>query len=86
MSVTETVASPTLAEFWDQLNSHDWYHAWSDDHRVWQRGNSNYKRLQSIAAFSGEEYTELLSAFSAHYFSGDPWNTEKQPKPERPSD
>ncbi len=71
-----------LTEFWDNLNSHDWYYAFSDDGRVWRAGDAAEKRLEEIAKES-PKHRELLEAFSNHHFSGEPWNTPKAPKPER---
>ena len=34
----------------EQLRNHDWYHGYSDDHRVWQRGQANQKRLTALLA------------------------------------
>lgn len=51
----------TPGKFWDQLNSHDWFHAMSDSHQVHLKGKANYERLQHQAVFLGEVYTELLS-------------------------
>jgi len=74
----------TLAEFYDQLDRHDWYYAMSDDHRCWQRGEAERKRLDELAA-TIPGAAELKAAFSKHYFTGEPWGNEKQPKPARPS-
>lgn len=43
---------PTLEEFnqyVQKLSAHDWYFDYSDDHRVWSRGNEKSKELQSKA-------------------------------------
>jgi len=74
----------TLADFYDQLDRHDWYYSYSDDHRVWQRGEAERKRLDELAA-TIPGAAELKAAFSKHYFTGEPWGNEKQPKPARPS-
>ena len=34
------------AEFGSKLKTHDWYYAYSDDHRVWRRGNEASGRLR----------------------------------------
>ena len=34
----------------EQLRNHDWYYSYSDDHRVWKRGQANAKRLQALLA------------------------------------
>lgn len=73
----------TLADLWDQLNRHDWYYTFSDDHGVWLRGEAERNRLNGLAA-SIEGGKELMGSFSEHYFTGEPWGNEKQPKPPRP--
>ena len=73
----------TLNEFYDILNSHDWYFNYSDDHRVWTRGNRALNRIRHIAAESGQ-HNKLFQDFQNHHFSGEAFNTPKQPKPERP--
>lgn len=74
-----------LQELFDRLDRHDWYYQMSDDHRCWVAGEADNASLNEMAAkISGGP--ELKSAFSAHYFTGEPWGNEKQPKPDRPTD
>ena len=73
----------TLTEYWDLLNKHDWYYHMSDSNKVYFAGEKAERELNSIAAES-PEHKNLLEGFKAHFFSGKPWDTEKQPKPERP--
>lgn len=76
--------SPTnLKELYDQLEMHDWYYGFSDDHRVYSNGVKEEERLR-VAAKTIEEGTDLIKAFHKHYFSGPSWKTEKTTKPERP--
>lgn len=37
------------SEFFKLLEKHDWYYQYSDDHRAWEKGNSESKRIQAIA-------------------------------------
>lgn len=37
-----------LVEFIELLQRHDWYYQYSDDHRVWQRGQSQWNRIRAI--------------------------------------
>lgn len=37
------------AVYFSQLEKHDWYYNYSDDHRVWTNGSAQAKRLQAIA-------------------------------------
>jgi len=73
----------TLQELWDQLNRHDWYYNFSDDHSVWRRGVSEEDRLKALSA-TVEGGSELMEAFTRHYFTGESWGNEQQPKPPRP--
>jgi hypothetical protein len=80
----------TLAEFWDCLDRFDWFYEMSDDHRVWQNGERAVQRILTFLAYHREttgnpQYEQLYNGFTGHYYSGKPWNTPKQPKPERPT-
>jgi len=75
----------SLAKLYDRLERHDWYYQMSDDHRCWQRGEADWKEITEMAA-SIPGGDELKGAFSTHYYTGEPWGNEKQPKPERPHD
>jgi len=72
----------TLLEFYDALNSHDWYFEFSDDHRIWRAGRASLDRLQ-LGAGESNAHQRLFDAFANHYFSGKPWGTPKAPFPER---
>lgn len=73
----------TLADYYDRLDGFDWYYAYSDDGGVYRAGERAMKALKIVAEQS-PEHKALYDGFSAHYFSGKPWGTEKAPKPERP--
>ena len=73
----------TLTEFYDVLNSFDWYYDFSDDHRVWKRGESGKAKILAMITEGGKEFKDLYDGFVAHHFSGPSWNTDKAPKPER---
>ena len=75
----------SLQEFWDKLSSHDWYYPMSDDGRSYHAGKDSESKLLSLAKES-EEHQALYDAWVAHKWSGDPWGTEQQPRPERPED
>jgi len=40
----------TKEEFKKQIRRHDWYFHYSDDHRVWTRGNKELKKLRHAHA------------------------------------
>lgn len=56
----------TLAEFWAICKSHDWFYAYSDDHRVYQAGYSAELWINTIAKANGQAYVDLLKAWRDH--------------------
>jgi len=46
-------------EFGKALKGHDWYYAYSDDHRVWQRGKQRSSALRS-------QHAQLECPFDMH--------------------
>ena len=54
-------------EFFKLLESHDWYYQYSDDHRAWEKGNKESKRLQSIIQ-EDSLYTNMYLAMSDYMF------------------
>lgn len=73
-----------LGEYYDELEKHDWFYDYSDDHSVWRRGQAARNKLSSIASQS-PEHKALWDGFNKHVFSGPNWGTEKAPKPEKPN-
>ena len=73
----------SLAEYWEMLNKHDWFHMYSDDNSVDRKGSAYMRVLTDIAGQS-REHTALLIGFRAHEFSGEPWGTERHPQPLKP--
>lgn len=37
-----------MAEYTARLTYHDWHYQYSDDHRVWEKGNNNYLLLLKL--------------------------------------
>ena len=37
-----------LEQYYKDLEKHDWYYNYSDDHRAWTKGLNESKRLQAI--------------------------------------
>ena len=58
----------TLKEFYTKLGYHDWYYQYSDDHRVWRRGQDSYDYLQMMAKES-PEHTKLFEEYASYVFS-----------------
>nr|WP_249181235.1 hypothetical protein [Burkholderia vietnamiensis] len=75
---------PTIEQFYDMLDRHDWFFGYSDDSRVYRNGSDNLERLKGIADSLGADHAALLAAFQKHHFSGAPWSTPKWDKPARP--
>lgn len=50
----------TLAEFYYELENHDWFYMMSDDQRVYDTGRRAEGILYSKAKILGPEYEELL--------------------------
>lgn len=74
-----------LIEFYEMLQRHDWFYEFSDDHSVWQRGETSKTKLISISTQTPEHRT-LYNGFVAHYYSGASWKTEKKPLPPKPNE
>lgn len=74
----------TLQEFYDKLESHDWFFEFSDDHFVWTRGNEQALELAAEAE-RDEQKQRLSEEYHDHVFSGPNFGTEKATKPERPA-
>jgi hypothetical protein len=86
MSTTKTKV-PSLSEFYDLLEKHDWYHELVDCGDRDRAGRANLAKLQYIVWESRDDrYSELFRNFHRYYFSGIAWNTERIPKPARPVD
>lgn len=69
-----------LKEFYEQLEAHDWFYEWSDDHSVWGRGKEDRDRLKEISKES-REHGVLFTQWHDHMFSGESFECDKQPKP-----
>lgn len=74
----------SLEEFYDQLQHHDWYSSFSDDHSVYMAGSRNYGRLQNIAELSGADHQALFEAVKRHHHTGIPWGNAQWDLPVRP--
>lgn len=79
------IQQPTIEQFYDMLDRHDWFFGYSDDSRVYRYGSDNLERLKEIAGSLGGDHAALLAAFQRHHFSGAPWSTPKWDKPSRPA-
>lgn len=73
----------SLLDYYDLLDSHDWYYHFSDDMKVYDKGEREEIQLDDIATQS-PEHEKLYKGFQEHMFSGKPFNKELKSKPERP--
>jgi hypothetical protein len=69
-----------IEEYYVMLERHDWYYAYSDDSRVFARGEQAASKVVSISKES-DKHKQLYKDYSAHIWSGKVFNTEKKPKP-----
>lgn len=73
----------TDSEFWNACNNFDWFYDFSDDHRVWQKGN-RAKGLLVREIKQSPVRREIYDGFYKHAFSGPHFGTEKSEKPVQP--
>jgi hypothetical protein len=59
----------SLEEYIKQLNSHDWFYYFSDDHGVWQRGEGEHHRLLHIAQSGSNEFKKAYNDACAKRFN-----------------
>jgi hypothetical protein len=71
----------TLHELFRELERHDWFHQMSDDHSVYQAGQTDWKRIEAEAK-KIDGGMELFREYSKHVFSGEAFGTPKHPKPD----
>ena len=65
----------TLTEFYDLLKRHDWSYNYSDDHRVWQKGQDESNMIRHILDGNSrdEKYRNLYERYREWFWdtSGD---------------
>jgi hypothetical protein len=78
----EQIDAPTMREWWDILNRHDWYYEQSDDYKAVQEGRIADGVMYSVVQDLPETHKQLYQRFLAWVF----WNEEgdRSPKPDRP--
>ncbi len=75
----------SLQAFYNELEKHDWFYAWTDDSSVYRRGETAFQALKTKAKSAGPAYAFLMQEYAAHMSSGEPWGTAKKAKPECPA-
>jgi hypothetical protein len=78
------VDSTTIEEFFDKLDTHDWYFVFSDDPVIYAMGSEERNYLSLLARHLGPDYVALMDAFGAHHFSGEAWSNKQAMKPIKP--
>jgi hypothetical protein len=71
-----------LTELYDMLEKHDWYHAFSDDNRVYQNGAESFANIMRKA--TTPDAKALVQGYEAYMFSGPNFGKPASPKPEKP--
>ena len=61
------VSSENISEYFRELQRHDWYYEYSDDHSVWKRGSDERTRLTQKKEYVGGVYHEMYSEFYNWY-------------------
>ena len=74
------VVSSNLADYYMQLDRHDWYFAFSDSPECYKLGCAKLAVLQILSKKS-DAHLALFKAFSRHYSTGEPWGNVQEPKP-----
>lgn len=67
--------------FFNRCAGHDWYYYFSDDRRVFTRGEKASKSLKSLAN-STEVFLAIYNAWYLYKFSGPNFGTEQAPRPD----
>lgn len=69
----------TKKEYFEAVENFDWYFQMSDDSRAYNAGCQREKELIQIGRENG--WLHIWQAWKDYMFSGEPWGTEKKPKP-----
>lgn len=57
---------PSLNEFYKLLEKHDWFYDYSDDSRVWRKGQQSMSVIRSAVESGPKEYKELFDAYEKY--------------------
>lgn len=52
-----------------ELDGHDWYYAFSDDHNVWRRGQAHADGIKKLAEQCGRDGQRLVQAYKDIWFN-----------------
>ncbi len=71
----------SLKEYWNALNTHDWFYSFSDDQRAWKKGSTNGEILKEVSKQS-PAHQELYEGFVAHHNIYSETTSPKPPCPQ----
>lgn len=73
----------TLEEYQKLLQHHDWYYYFSDDHRVWLRGEEASARIVALAKAGPDDFKRAYNEAHARHFNNEDFGKSyKIPFPE----
>ena len=61
-------AETGIGKYLDIVRAHDWFHHFSDDHRIWQRGQTDKDNLKALySTLTPDEKQQAMDAFIDKY-------------------
>jgi len=61
-------AETGIGKYLDIVRAHDWFHHFSDDHRIWQRGQADKDNLKALySTLTPDEKQQAMDAFIDKY-------------------
>jgi len=61
-------AETGISKYLDIVRAHDWFHHFSDDHRIWQRGQADKDNLKALySTLTPDEKQQAMDAFIDKY-------------------
>ena len=61
-------AETGISKYLDIVRAHDWFHHFSDDHRIWQRGQTDKDNLKALySTLTPDEKQQAMDAFIDKY-------------------
>ena len=69
----------TLEQYKKELAHHDWYYYFSDDHGVWQRGESESSRIFGLAKDGNDDFKRAYNDSHKRHFDTPSFVTPDRP-------
>jgi hypothetical protein len=69
----------TLEEYKKELQQHDWFYQFSDDHGVWQRGERESTTLHYLAKEGTDDFKRAYNYAYGLRYNNSSFVTEKNP-------